>query len=163
MQNPAGCSATTKALNGGHLPDKKHARSRERGHAVVEVALMAPWIFFLFVGVLDFGFYSYAAICTQNAARVAALDVSGSEVPTDPALAVAARADVCAEMGSLPNVGSACPSSVVQVVVTPQPYNGVDGDPAGQVSVTYTTIPLIPIPGVLTGQMTITRVVQMRS
>jgi hypothetical protein len=39
----------------------------------------------------------------------------------------------------------------------------VDGDPAGQVSVTYTTIPLIPIPGVLTGQMTITRVVQMRS
>jgi hypothetical protein len=29
--------------------------SRTRGTAVIEVALMAPWIFFLFAGALDMG------------------------------------------------------------------------------------------------------------
>ena len=42
----------------------------ESGNSVVEVALMAPWIFFLFVGVFDFGFYAYAGICMENAARI---------------------------------------------------------------------------------------------
>src|SRR5947207_14797502 len=49
---------------------------KERGHAVIEVSLMAPWIFFLFMGTLDFGFYSYAIIATQNAARVAVMQTS---------------------------------------------------------------------------------------
>jgi Flp pilus assembly protein TadG len=33
-----------------------------RGHAMVEVALMLPWILLLFVGIVEFGFYTYAAI-----------------------------------------------------------------------------------------------------
>ena len=37
---------------------------------------MAPWIFFLFMGTLDFGFYAYAIIATQNAARVAVMQTS---------------------------------------------------------------------------------------
>ena len=41
------------------------------GHAVVEIALMSPWILLLFVLIFDFGFYSYAAISTANAARAA--------------------------------------------------------------------------------------------
>ena len=52
---------------------ERNKNTRERGHAVVEIALMAPRIFFLFVGIYDVGVYSYAAICTQNAARAAAL------------------------------------------------------------------------------------------
>src|SRR5579862_8621865 len=48
----------------------------KKGSAVVEAALMMPWLAFLFVGVLDFGFYAYAAICTQNAARAAAARTS---------------------------------------------------------------------------------------
>ncbi len=46
------------------------SKRRQRGGSLVEVALLAPWIFFLFVGIFDFGFYAYAAICTQNAARI---------------------------------------------------------------------------------------------
>ena len=60
---PVGSSATRKA-----------ARQKSRsGHAVIELSLMMPWLFFLFVGALDFGFYSYALISVQNSARVAAL------------------------------------------------------------------------------------------
>ena len=50
-----------------------HRRKKgQSGSSIVEVALLSPWIFFLFVGIFDFGFYAYAAICTQNAARAAA-------------------------------------------------------------------------------------------
>src|SRR5947209_17798197 len=45
----------------------------ESGGAIVETALMVPWILFLFICIFDFGFFSYASICTQNAARAAAL------------------------------------------------------------------------------------------
>src|SRR2546428_1434750 len=58
------------------MPRFNRGRWKERGHAVIEVSLMAPWIFFLFMGTLDFGFYSYAIIATQNAARVAVIQTS---------------------------------------------------------------------------------------
>ena len=54
-------------------------RHRNGGNAVIEVALMAPWIFFLFVGVLDFGFYAYSFISVENAARAAVLLTSQSK------------------------------------------------------------------------------------
>ena len=50
---------------------RRKKRNGESGSAMVEVALLAPWIFFLFVGVFDMGFYSYMAICVENAARAA--------------------------------------------------------------------------------------------
>src|SRR5205809_4591375 len=50
---------------------RKRKSQQSRGHAVIEVSLMAPWIFFLFMGTVGFGFYASAAIATQNAARVA--------------------------------------------------------------------------------------------
>src|SRR5438128_767679 len=53
-------------------PEVRHRRRRQDGHAVIEIALLAPWIFFLFAGTLDMGFYLSALIATQNAARVAA-------------------------------------------------------------------------------------------
>jgi hypothetical protein len=40
--------------------------------------------------------------------------------------------------------------------------NGTDGWPASQVSVQYQSNWFIPIPGLLTGQLNITRVAQMR-
>ena len=39
-----------------------------RGSSVVETAFMMPWIVFLFIGVLDMGFYSYALITAARAA-----------------------------------------------------------------------------------------------
>src|SRR5260370_16771519 len=62
------------------MPRLKRGTWREHGHAIIEVTLMAPWIFFLFVGTLDFGFYSYAIIATQNAARIAVMRTS--QTPT---------------------------------------------------------------------------------
>ena len=56
------------------------SRKRQKGSAIVETALMMPWLAFIFVGVLDFGFYSYACICTQNAARAG----SGGKVKSRP-------------------------------------------------------------------------------
>ena len=140
--------------------------TKTRGHAVIEVALFAPFIFFLFAGALDVGFYVYAAVAVENAARVAALHVaSSSDIASDANAATYARTYVCNELRGLPNVASTCPTSVVSVSVPAQPFSGTDGDPATQVAVTYTTVPLIPIPGLSAGprgQWTFTRVVQMR-
>src|SRR5262249_14921791 len=52
---------------------KENPRNGSNGHAAVEIALMMPLIFFLFMAILDFGFYAYTAISVENAARVAAL------------------------------------------------------------------------------------------
>jgi Flp pilus assembly protein TadG len=140
--------------------------NKRGGHAVIEVALIAPFIFFLFAGALDMGFYLYAAIAVENAARVGALHIAASaDVASDANAASFARTYVCNELRMLPNVGSSCPTSVVSVSVPSQPFSGTDGDPATQVSVTYTTVPLIPIPGLNPGprgQWTFTRLVQMR-
>ncbi len=144
---------------------------RQTGSAIVEVSLMMPWIFFLFVGVLDFGFYSYAAICTQNAARVAAL--SGAYSPSAASDSAGACAIVLQEMNSLPNArtlascnAGTCPTSSVSanasqpITVMACPVNGPDGAPSVQVTVTYLSVPMIPIPGALMGQLTITRSAQ---
>jgi Flp pilus assembly protein TadG len=144
-------------------------RKGQSGQAAVEVALMAPWIFFLFVGVFDFGFYAYAAICTQNAARAVALaqaeTSTASLTPCNVALG---------ELRMLPNIGNnptACTSGIVTVSTqtltnTTTPACADCGNDASassiRAAVTYTTVPLVPIPGVLTGQLSLTRVAEMR-
>jgi Flp pilus assembly protein TadG len=143
-------------------------RRNQRGNAVVEVALMAPWIFFLFLGVFDVGFYCYAAICTQNAARAVALSHAQTSNLDKCTIALG-------ELHTLPNVnGGTC--GALPVVVTVTELNGSDCADKGvgtavnfaavpfcvQSAVTYQTIPLLPIPGVLTGRMTLTRTSQMR-
>src|SRR5437016_4476504 len=87
-------------------------RNRQKGSAIVETAFLIPWLFFLFVGVLDIGFFSYASICTQNAARAAALVIAGGGPPcpgVNCQATATATANGCApalgELSSLPNVG----------------------------------------------------------
>src|SRR5260370_28240415 len=79
-------------------------RGPTSGHAVIETALMAPWIFFLFIGIFDVGFYAYAGIVTANAARVAALYTSSSVGAAGDSAGACAYA--LEEMRSLPNVGN---------------------------------------------------------
>ena len=131
--------------------------AKRRGSAMLELVLLGPWIFFLFVGVLDWGFYSYALICLQSAARTAALYTS-TNAGTAADATNACRL-VLAEMKSLPNVGSVCGSNPV---VTAAAISGPDSAAATSVAVTYTSVSLIPIPGILRQQFTITRVVKMR-
>src|SRR5579863_5718775 len=84
-------------------------KRRDSGSSMVEVALLSPWIFFLFVGVFDFGFYAYAAICTQNAARAVALAAAETGTAT-----VGYCTAAMGEMQLLPNVANAAtPCSIV--------------------------------------------------
>ncbi len=164
-----------------HLrPPQRRGRRREAGSSIIEVALMAPWIFFLFVGVFDFGFYAYAGICTQNAARAAASRTAADEFSQSSALACTSALQ---EMNEVPNVVglSSCgalPLKVTQSTLctqaTVKPSGiactapgcadcGADNTAAStQVTVTYQSIPLIPIPGILTGRLNLTRIAEMR-
>lgn len=147
--------------NGSERRNAGPARKREGGSSVVEVTLMSPWIFLLFMGILDFGIYAYGMIATENAVRVALLRTSGTGDPTDPG----ACAMAINEMQFLPNVQGLTSCVALPLIVTPTEVvqsDSADGlERAAQVSVTYQSVQLIPIPGV-TGRLTITRIAQMR-
>jgi Flp pilus assembly protein TadG len=128
---------------------------------MLETALLLPWVIFLFVGAFDVGFYNYALISTQNAARVAAWYTS--QTTTTAADATTACTYALAELSAMPNVGTTVTTcSASPVVVTATQVTGADGDLATQVSVAYTSPQLIPILGALPAQYTFNRTVQMR-
>jgi len=139
-------------------PDTRLCRMRRKnsaGDALVETTLMLPWIFFLFVAILDFGFYTYAAIGLQNAANAAAL-VTGANPGT-----AGAKATACLyatqELQAMPNAGSFDASCTTGALVVNATATTIGGMPSTQVTVTYRTIPMIPIPGLMMGQLTVTR------
>ncbi|HET9319504.1 MAG TPA: TadE family protein [Bryobacteraceae bacterium] len=139
---------------------RRFRKKQERGNAVIEVSLLAPWILFLLVGVLDFGFYSYAAITTENAARIAAqYGAAGASTAGDIA---GACPYVLQEALALPGINSGMNCQSLPLVLTLTPVTGPDGTAASLASVTYQTIPMIPIPGILQGQLTLTRSVEMK-
>ncbi len=145
---------------GGIRDQRVRSNCRRSGHAVIEVALLAPWIFFLFVGLVDLGFYNYALIATENAARVAVEYTSATTAKaTDSA---GACPYVLAELNSMSNVRGLATCDSLPVTVTATKVAGPDGSQSSLVSVTYQTILMIPIPGLLTGQFTVTRTAQMR-
>jgi Flp pilus assembly protein TadG len=150
-------------------------RSRQRGNSIIEFSLMAPWLIMMFVGAMDWGFYAYALIATEAAARVGALYASTSTSTRDespPNTVCTYALDQLRKMGNVgPSMTTPCAagtgvtaSQPVGVVVTS--ISGPDGNPAVQVSVTYLTpvfIPQVMKNTIVTPkQMTITRTIQMR-
>ena len=141
---------------------------RQRGSAVIEISLLAPWILFLFVGAFDMGMYTYSMVGVENAARVAAEYTSKS--PTTAADTSGARTIACAEVAMLPNIGTQanCNSGSGNLTVTAQALDNtttpasIDGKPTSRVTVTYTGNQLIPIPGLLMGKLNLTRTIEMR-
>jgi Flp pilus assembly protein TadG len=143
-------------------------RKRQRGGSALEMALLLPWYFFLFVGTFDWGFYAHALISTEAAARTAVLYTSQSSATASD------QADACIlaneEMRIVPNISnsdattcSTSPLVVTAVQAGPgQTVSTFDNSQGSQVSVTYTTLSLIPIPFVLTNKATFLRVVTMR-
>ena len=108
---------------------------RRRGSSLVELTLIAPWLLFLFVGVVDVGFYTYSLIAVENAARIAAEYTSKN-------LALAGNSDAACtkarlELEMLPGVGSLANCSNSTLTVTAASVNGPDLKPATSVSVTY--------------------------
>jgi len=138
----------------GNTPPRRRST---RGNAMLELTLLGPCVFFLFVGALDWGFYAYALISLQSAVRTAALYTSSSA--STAADVTKACTLVLGEMASLPNVATTCATNptVIATAIT-----GPDSAPATRVSVTYTSLSLIPIPGMLKKQFTITRTAVMR-
>lgn len=126
---------------------------------MLEMALLSPWIIFLFVGAFDMGFYAYSLITIETAARSAAWN-EGTFATQDSTRACGVA---LAEMSTLVNMsGVTCSTAGSPLVVTASQTTGPDGTPAAQVSLTYTTPSMIPIPGLLAKQFTITRVVTMK-
>jgi len=158
-------------------------RNGRRGNSIVEVTLMLPFIIFLFIAIFNFGFYAYALISVENAARAAAMRTSGSS-----GLAASGRIAcdvVIGELRSLPGIGAGatctCDAGTCtvgsQLTVFAQALpaaSAPDWDPAwdpaappaasaeaARVAVTYQTIKMFPLPWMM-GKMTFTRVVRMR-
>lgn len=143
----------------------KAVRSRERGTSLVEVTLLSPWIFLLFLGIFNAGMYYYALITVENAARVAVLHTSGSSAASNDSLGACTTA--LSEMSALPNTRTLADCSSLPLIVTAQTIQADDPEsadalgPATRVTVQYQSIQLFPIPG-MAGRMTITRFVQAR-
>src|SRR5665213_2081643 len=149
-----------------------HRRSSgRRGSAMIEFCLLMPWYVFLFVGAPDFGFYSYSLIATANAARVSGYYCAAQNnnctagTPTDT---TACTNYVIGQLKFMPNIGSAvttCNASPLTLIVT-YPATPSTGCPDGNACVTstvaYVTPQLVPIPGLLPGQITITKAVTLR-
>lgn len=153
------------------------ALGRTFGNSIIEFSFVVPWYLFLFVGAYDYGFFSYSLIASQTAAREGAVYCSASisSQCTDSASSTQCGYALD-QLRMLPNVGSALTtcgtttsvtSSAPVSVVTTSPLSAA-ASPDGQanssvgVTVVYLTPQLIPIPGLLPGNLTITRTVKMR-
>jgi Flp pilus assembly protein TadG len=132
-------------------------KTGRRGACVIEIVLIAPWVFFLFIGALDWGFYASALISVEAAARSAALYTSTSVAAASDSSG--ARTIVVQELQKVPNVTDTNPSVTATLL---DGGSSPDGTKASQVAVTYTTISLVPLPGLLRQQFTFTRTVTMR-
>jgi len=148
-------------------------RRSEFGGSIVELALLAPWIVFLFIGVLDLGFYLYAATCTQNAARIAAIQTASNPTLPAPQLQALACNAAMLEMVRVPNTRDitgcgAAPLKVTQQTLdrsTTPPCSDCGIDTTGVsslVTVTYQSGLFVPIPGLLTNQLNLTRTSETR-
>lgn len=122
------------------------------------MALLAPWIFFLFVGALDWGFYAYSLISLETATRTAALYESAqASVSSSAACTI-----VLNELSTLINMGNVTSCGASPLIVSASSDTNTDGANEAVVSATYTTPQMIPIPGFLSGKFTITRIVKMK-
>ena len=132
--------------------------NKQRGSTILELSLLAPWIFFLFVGALDWGFYAYSLISLETATRTAALyEAAQSSVSSGSACTI-----VLNEMSTLVNMSSVASCGSSPLVVSASTDTSTDGADEAVISATYTTPQLIPIPGLLSGKFTITRIVKMK-
>lgn len=154
---------------------RERKRRGEAGQSVIEVTLMAPWLFLLFMGVFNVGIYAYSLISVENALRVAAHRASASQEAANKGLAPCNA--MVSEMRALPNVNvldcvGACTPQLAgeQCNVGPlrltlfalDDANSADGEsPAVLMTIRYDGLRLFSIPG-LSGLFRFERRVQMR-
>jgi len=138
-------------------------RKRISGQAVVEVTLLVPWLVLSFVAAFNFGMFAYAMISAESAARSAAMYASQSLTVAQSGTIVSQVCPyVLGELGDAPGARqlATCTSSPVTVSVTAR-TPGAGNMNTVQVSVTYNTMHLIPLPGLMAGSLAITRKVEV--
>ena len=139
---------------------KRNRLECQRGQSLVEASFIFLMFVFLFIGVTDFGFYAYSMISVQSAARVAGLYTSSSSNTAGD------NAGACAialkELATVLNIGTTVTTcNALPIIVTATSLTDPNSNLlSSTVSVQYQSILLIPIPGILTNQLTITRVVE---
>ncbi len=159
----------TRVRTPGIIPNVKMRKSPQsgrglnsrKGNSLIEFSFILPWYVFLFVGTFDLGMYSYSLIALEEGVRMGA--VYASQTTTTAADSTNAGKYVLGSIQGLPNIGTTVTTtSTSPIVVTATLGTGPDSAPDTTVTAVYTTPQLIPIPGILPGQLTITRSVQMR-
>jgi Flp pilus assembly protein TadG len=134
--------------------------TRQRGSSVVEFAFIVPWFVFLFVGILDLGYYNYALITAQSAARTAVLYTSSSQSAS--ADATEACEYVYDQLTSNINLSGATTCvSPSPISLTATAATGPDGNQASTVTIQFTSATLIPIPGLLPANIPVVRTAWM--
>ncbi len=147
---------------------KNSRRRKSRGGSALGMALLLPWYVFLFVGAFDWGFYAHALISTQSAARVAASYAATSQTTAADSTGVCTFAlqelSIVANVSGVTTCSGSSPVRITTALIGPGQTNtnSADSQLAALVAVQYTTLQLIPIPGLLTNQATFIRTVQMR-
>jgi Flp pilus assembly protein TadG len=135
-------------------------RRKRSGSSAVEFALLVPWFVFLFVGVLDLGFYDYALVTAQSAARTAALFTSSSSsASTQSDLACSYVIDQLTSNINLSGSTTCTGSSPISLTTSVD--SATDGNSESIVTIQFTSPLMIPIPGLLPEQITIARTVKM--
>jgi Flp pilus assembly protein TadG len=123
---------------------------------------MCPWLLLLFAGLIDVGYYNYAAISTQSAASVAALHTSSdAQLASDSA---GACTHALKELAALPEMGgvTGCSDFPVKVTAVATPDPCATGQPCeSAVTVSFRTVPLFRIPGLM-DRLNISRTATMR-
>ena len=132
-------------------------RRSQRGNSLVENGPDGAVDLFLFIGALDFGFYAHAAICTENAARVAALTVGSSSGAGVTQACDAARGEM-ESMRDYASFSAGCTAAPLLVTVG---TGNVGGQETRIVTVTYTFTPPLTMPYVLTGPQQFSRTAEV--
>ncbi len=122
-------------------PQRAHTRS-DRGQALVELALIAPVLIILMLGVMDYGRVYFAYISVTNGARIGAdYAANGPTQATDTAAIKAAA------LGDTTDLLDQSPTNPEVTVVT---ANDSQGQLYADVTMTYTFSTLFPWPGLPT-------------
>jgi len=155
------------------LNRRKIPRSRlQKGNALIEFSMLLPWLILIFTSVFDFGFYAYAFICVEGAARAAAVrNAANSGVAGDQSSACTMAIE---GLRGLPNVGqsfsSSCTASPITVSASycsgTSSCGGASSTPdngqAAYVAVTYQMPRLFRMPIVGPGSITRTAEIRLR-
>lgn len=136
----------------------KHSPNRKSGQALVEFALVAPFLVLLMLAIVSFGLYINANLTVQAAARIGARSaLIGYPVgcPGDPSSTSTVYGQVDAQISQGFGLSVNDSSSTPRVLLDPPPtiVSGTNQDIV--VNVRYLYRPIIPLPGLLPSVLTL--------